>query len=232
MVGGNEVQKPAVLTQVRPGPFPADSDARLFSMHFPHRYENGFVKSGHMFSSLLVTYVPFRFYELPAVKWKKTKVAHTARVPGSYLQLHWTYIQEYCYMPGRERKRHFKHLHRTFLEPTVNPAPTRAVRQPEPVAVLHFHLPIPTPMRSKARGAMRMIVTCARTTAGLGRRELNSEAVRERVRRRWNGRMGLDRGTRIHSERSQQLCRQKRNKNAPPIHDPRRRFASGTGTPA
>lgn len=82
-------------------------------------------------------------------------------------------------------------------------APTRTVRQPEPMVVPRFHLVIPTPVRPKAGWAMRMIVACARAIAGLGEREIDREALRERDRRRWDGRTGLD--ERIHSERATSL---------------------------
>lgn len=88
------------------------------------------------------------------------------------------------------------------LEPTGSLASARTVRQPEPMVVPRFNLAIPTPVRSKAGWAMRMIVACARTVVGLEEREINSEAVRERDRRRWDGRTGLDRGKRTHSQRS------------------------------
>ena len=86
---------------------------------------------------------------------------------------------------------------RSDLEPTVHPTPARTVPQPEPVVVRPFHLTIPTTMRSKAGWTVHMIIACARTIAGLGQREFNGEAVRERDRR---GR-GRRRGLRMHSWR-------------------------------
>lgn len=98
------------------------------------------------------------------------------------------------------------------LKPTVNLAPARAVSQPEPMVVRPFHLAIATPMRSKARRTMGMIVARARAIGGPGQREFDREAVRERDGRRRDGRRGLC----IHSWPGRQIQNEKRTSHTRP----------------